>query len=185
MLIFYLPLTDRMSSNSTSVADFVLMRSPKHPTGAAFAASPGLTLDLPPFSHFRLNVMWIDDHTLVSAAKAIKRPADLDVLPEFRETGSTSAGHPVKWRAPPTNVAWYTLEMYMPTLLWGCILDAFMTSVPSEGQGGERGYLLKLHPADVAADRSLFGGSTERLLKHLRSRAANSHGVFVNCIRQV
>ncbi len=29
-------------------------------SGAAFATSPGLTLDLPPFSHFRLNVMWID-----------------------------------------------------------------------------------------------------------------------------
>lgn len=80
-------------------------------SGAAFSTSPGLTLDLPPFSHFRLNVMWIDDHTLVSAAKAIKRPTDLDRLREFRGSTSNSAGNPVKWRAPPANVAWYTLEM--------------------------------------------------------------------------
>ena len=57
--------------------------------------------------------MWIDDHTLVSAAKAIKRPTDLDQLPEFRQSGctTTSAGNPVKWRAAPQNVAWYTLEL--------------------------------------------------------------------------
>jgi hypothetical protein len=87
-------------------------------SGSAFALSPGLTLDSPPFSHFRLNCMWVDDHTAVSAAKAFKHPADLDALPEYKHTGSNSAGWPVKWREPPANVAWYTLEM--------CVVEAVL-----------------------------------------------------------
>eukprot|EP00750_Incisomonas_marina_P026763 INCI5945.3.p1 GENE.INCI5945.3~~INCI5945.3.p1 ORF type:complete len:912 (-),score=145.95 INCI5945.3:2427-4871(-) len=153
-------------------------------SGAAFSTSPGLTLDLPPFSHFRLNVMWIDDHTLVSAAKAIKRPTDLDRLREFRGSTSNSAGNPVKWREPPCNVAWYTLEIYMPTLLWGCILDGFMTGVPlrpsSEGYATGQGYLLKLPRSDIQR-----GADTAALLRSLSQQASHSRGPFVDGIRQV
>ncbi len=72
----------------------------------------------------------------------------------------------------------------MPTLLWGCILDGFMTSVPTDDQGA-CGYLLKLSVQDVVADASVCGGDTRRMLARLREQAMKSQGPFVDCVRQV
>jgi hypothetical protein len=217
-----------------------------HVSGAAFCVSMGVTLDLPPFTHWRLNVMWIDDDTLVEFARAVKQPLSLPLskMPlstmsamgssrglghgnendgrvhcdggggggagggagclvgadnggfvfggslgggqERGERGgeavgsgggggsnggggggrggggrgggggvlgvvadgsalleigmaSTGAGNPVKARSLPGSVAWYTLEHYMPTLLYGCVLNAFVRGDPAGGGEGDGG----------------------------------------------
>ncbi|CAE8602267.1 unnamed protein product [Polarella glacialis] len=104
-------------------------------SGAALATGPGVTLDLPPFLHTDLNIMWIDDHCLDRMTREImgtKRNA----LP------SENQARVVKARPQPANVAKYTLEVYMPTLLYGIIMDRWINSHPDS-------YLLKYNPSDL------------------------------------
>jgi len=106
-------------------------------SGAALNMPSGVILDLPPFSHFRLNVMWIDDHCLGRSAADIGGTTHCDT--------TQGKGNVVKARSKPGNCAWYTLEVYMPTLLYGCIMDAWINN-------SEDAYLLKCLPEDLPTD---------------------------------
>lgn len=48
-------------------------------SGSAFCVSDSLTLDLPPFSNFRLNVMWIDGKNTNSLFQSCEDPAYSDM----------------------------------------------------------------------------------------------------------
>jgi len=108
-------------------------------SGAAFATGPGVTLDMPPFLHTDLNIMWIDDHLLDRLTQEVdgnkRRP---------RPEGVGQA-RVVKARDPPHNVAKHTLEVDIPTLLYGIVMDAWVNNQPD-------GYLLKYGPADLAGN---------------------------------
>jgi len=136
-------------------------------SGAALATGPGVTLDMPPFLHTDLNIMWIDDHLLDRLTQEVdgnkRRP---------RPEGVGQA-RVVKAREPPRNVAKYTLEVGMPTLLYGIIMDAWVNNQPD-------GYLLKYEPADLAGNpqiqdvyASITGGTsgTDAVAKGTFSRA--------------
>eukprot|EP00930_Biecheleria_cincta_P010450 TRINITY_DN11257_c0_g1_i1.p1 TRINITY_DN11257_c0_g1~~TRINITY_DN11257_c0_g1_i1.p1 ORF type:complete len:722 (+),score=105.93 TRINITY_DN11257_c0_g1_i1:37-2166(+) len=88
-------------------------------SGAALCTSPGIPLSMPPYIHADLNIMWIDDHILDKTAQ--------EVLHVKRHDSPADAGtaEVVKARSHPKNVAKHTLENYMPTLMYGIIMDAW------------------------------------------------------------
>ncbi|CAE8608588.1 unnamed protein product [Polarella glacialis] len=135
-------------------------------SGAALATGPGVTLDLPPFLHTDLNIMWIDDHCLDRMTREImgtKRNA----LP------SENQARVVKARPQPSNVAKYTLEVYMPTLLYGIIMDRWINSHPDS-------YLLKYNPSDLP-DMELF----TQALAELMPADGRAQGPFTRAMQEV
>lgn len=105
-------------------------------SGAALAVGPGVSVDMPPFLHTDLNIMWIDDHLFdrltqeVTGTKRYPRPPGV------------GTARVVKARSQPFNLAKYTLEIYMPTLMYGILMDAWVNNHTSS-------YLLKYAPTDI------------------------------------
>ncbi|MCS5421732.1 MULTISPECIES: hypothetical protein [Psychrilyobacter] len=98
-------------------------------SGALFCLSEGAILDLPPFSNFHLNVMWIDDHLKYILHRELKH---LSAEP-LKIPGTERYWTPIipdsmlkKERGPVTNVGFYVLGSYIPTVLWGTIMDAWI-----------------------------------------------------------
>eukprot|EP00300_Choanocystis_sp_HF-7_P011219 c17362_g1_i2.p1 GENE.c17362_g1_i2~~c17362_g1_i2.p1 ORF type:complete len:730 (+),score=158.40 c17362_g1_i2:29-2191(+) len=114
-------------------------------SGSGFCVSTGLTLDLPPFSNFKLNVMWIDDQLLVTFAREVKNPPARSVPEGF----NWYSGNPVKARTLPENPAFYTLEIYLPTLLYGCIFNSWLLTEGKNRKVQTHHYLLKYDPAEL------------------------------------
>src|SRR5205085_5341204 len=86
-------------------------------------------LDLPPFSNFRNNVMWIDDHLKYSLHRAMHHfisdePLNLEPgLSDARlDDVSVTKARPSVGKLPA-----YIFGNYLPTLLWGAIMDAWIT----------------------------------------------------------
>eukprot|EP00924_Labyrinthula_sp_SR-Ha-C_P009121 snap_masked-scaffold_2-processed-gene-13.0-mRNA-1 protein AED:1.00 eAED:1.00 QI:0/-1/0/0/-1/1/1/0/658 len=103
-------------------------------SGAGFCVSVGISLDLPPFSNFRSNVLWVDDELLVRFAQRLKLTRHNISLGEINSGHTWTLGeaknNPVKARGIPKNILWYTLEVYIPTFIFGCILDSWITAGP-------------------------------------------------------
>lgn len=101
-------------------------------SGALLCLSEGAILDLPPFSNFRNNVMWIDDHLKYSLHRAMNHFTYRERLqgePELsfaRLQGVTVT----KSRPPINNLPVYVFGNYLPTLLWGAVMDAWITDDP-------------------------------------------------------
>jgi hypothetical protein len=101
-------------------------------SGALLCLSEGAILDLPPFSNFRNNVMWIDDHLKYSLHRAMNHFTYRERLqgePELsfaRLQGVTV----VKSRPRVSNLPVYVFGNYLPTLLWGTVMDAWITDDP-------------------------------------------------------
>jgi hypothetical protein len=95
-------------------------------SGAALVLSDGAILDLPPFSNFRLNVMWIDDHLKYELHKALGhfegKFGDDDAIPGRLDE------HVYKDRllAGQNNLRPYTFGVYIPTLFFGIIMDSWI-----------------------------------------------------------
>lgn len=118
-------------------------------SGAMLYLSDGAILDLPPFSNFRLNVMWIDDHLkycLHRELRHLSRRKAEAVTVETRDDPLLSharldnvivhkAGRRVGGNFPT-----YLFNDYLPTLLWGTVMDAWITPTP----------ILKYRPEDSA-----------------------------------
>lgn len=105
-------------------------------SGAALAVGSGVSVDMPPFLHTDLNVMWIDDHIFDRLTKEVTGTKRIP-LPE-----GIGEARVVKARSQPFNVAKYTLEIYMPTLMYGILMDAWVNNHTSS-------YLLKYKPTDI------------------------------------
>ncbi len=108
-------------------------------SGAMLYLSDGAILDLPPFSNFRLNVMWIDDHLKYCLHRELRHlsrskvKADMvktryDPLLSYARLDNVivqKAGRRVEDDFPAR-----LFNGYLPTLLWGTVVDAWITPTP-------------------------------------------------------
>lgn len=101
-------------------------------SGALFCLSEGAILDLPPFSNFRNNVMWIDDHLKYSLHRALHHFTSGETL--NLEPGLSDARLDdvtvTKARPSISKLPLYVFGNYLPTLLWGTIMDSWITVDP-------------------------------------------------------
>jgi len=101
-------------------------------SGAMLCLSEGAILDLPPFSNFGINVMWIDDHLKYSLHRAMKHFTSgetLDLVPGLSDARMDDVTV-TKARPPVSNLHKYIFEIYLPTLLWGAVMDAWINTDP-------------------------------------------------------
>jgi hypothetical protein len=97
-------------------------------SGALLCLSEGAILDLPPFSNMGFNVMWIDDHLKYSLHRAMNHFTSGDQL-ELRQPGMSDARLDVvvtKGRQVVDNLPSYVCGTYLPNVLWGTIMDAWI-----------------------------------------------------------
>jgi hypothetical protein len=117
-----------------------------HPTvsvisGAMLCLSEGAILDLPPFSNFTLNVSWIDDHLKYSLHRELRHLTSIELKAEpLLSHAKLDSIMVQKHRAEIGNLPSYALGNYLPTLLWGTVVDAWITPFP----------LLKYRVADLS-----------------------------------
>jgi len=142
-------------------------------SGAGLVLSDGAILDLPPFSNFQTNVMWIDDHLKFEVHRGLGHLTDTD------RHGHSVAGRlenlsVVKNRvlAGQGNLRLYTLEVYIPTLFWGLVLDGWISGVnaSSASKPTPSAFVKAL---EKALARGIFESSDRaKLTADLRSSAA-------------
>lgn len=99
-------------------------------SGALLCLSEGAILDLPPFSNLRFNVMWIDDHLKYSLHRAMDHFTSGESLDLEPGLGDARLDDVSVTKARPTvgNLRVYIFGIYLPTLLWGAIMDSWITS---------------------------------------------------------
>ncbi len=138
-----------------------LMRMGAHPmqsviSGAALVLSDSAILDLPPFSNFRYNVIWIDGYIKYELHNALghfpSEPIEIDDSRKF------SSRHPAsvfknRLLAGQSNLRPYTLGNYIPTLFWGIIIDAWVR--------GEEPSSVSQSPFVTSLEKALKRGSLE------------------------
>jgi hypothetical protein len=101
-------------------------------SGALLCLSEGAILDLPPFSNFRNNVMWIDDHLKYSLHRAMRHftsgeKRNLNLVEPGLSDARLDNVMVTKDRPKVKNLPGYTLGSYLPTLLCGSIMDSWIT----------------------------------------------------------
>lgn len=111
-------------------------------SGAALSVGSGVSVDMPPFIHTDLNIMWIDDHIFDRLTQEL---SGTKKRPRPQRVGTARV---VKARSQPKNLAKYTLEIYMPTLTYGIFMDAWVNNHTSS-------YLLKYAPMDIPKSDAL------------------------------
>lgn len=101
-------------------------------SGALLCLSEGAILDLPPFSNMGTNVMWIDDHLKYSLHRAMRHFTSGETLHTESGLGDARLDNVVvvKGRQPVSNLPQYVFGIYLPTLLWGTIMDRWITQDP-------------------------------------------------------
>jgi len=101
-------------------------------SGALLCLSEGAILDLPPFSNFRHNVMWIDDHLKYALHRAMHHFTSVDTL--VLEPGLSDARLDnvmvTKQRPKVSDMPSYVFGSYLPTLLLGTIMDTWIAVDP-------------------------------------------------------
>ncbi|MEW6233563.1 MAG: hypothetical protein AB1566_14805 [Chloroflexota bacterium] len=139
--------------------------------------SDGAILDLPPFSNFQSNVMWIDDHLKWELHKALGHFAEV----KFAELWGAPVQRVkdvelVKDRvlAGQGNLREYTLGSYIPTLLWGIIVDGWIRGTRPDGRGGQAagGSTAFVAALEMALRRGTFGRPERSRLRDELTRAA-------------
>ena len=101
-------------------------------SGALLCISDGAILDLPPFSNFRNNVMWIDDHLKYSLHRAMHHFISGEIFSTEEGLNHARLNEVLvtKARPQPNDLANYIFGEYLPTLLRGTIMDSWITSNP-------------------------------------------------------
>jgi hypothetical protein len=101
-------------------------------SGALLCLSEGAILDLPPFSNMGTNVMWIDDHLKYSLHRAMRHFTSGETLHLEQGLGDARLDGVVvtKGRQVVANLPRYVFQIYLPTLLWGTIMDRWITQSP-------------------------------------------------------
>jgi hypothetical protein len=103
-------------------------------SGAALVLSDGAILDLPPFSNFRWNVMWIDDFLKYELHKTLGHFPTKRTLYKAVVGPSTPATpgrldvcvYKDRLLAGQGNLRIYTLGKYIPNLFFGVLMDAWI-----------------------------------------------------------
>lgn len=135
-------------------------------SGAMLYLSEGAILDLPPFSNFGLNVSWIDDHLKYCLHRELRhlspitlrvgserRPKNLMTFSKIDNVIVQKTG-----RKPREDLRKYIFDEYLPILLRGTIMDAWITHEP----------LLKYRPENLS-DRD--GEAWHEIPREKQSRA--------------
>ena len=100
-------------------------------SGAMLCLSDGAILDLPPFSNFTLNVMWIDDHLKYSLHRELRHLKPFGAHALSLPGDAKLDGILVNKKRPPiSNLPGYVLGNYLPTVLWGTVVDAWINGDP-------------------------------------------------------
>jgi hypothetical protein len=100
-------------------------------SGALLCLSDGAILDLPPFSNFTDNVMWIDDHlkySLHRAMKHLRRSEELVRMSPGLADSRLDEVRVTKARPFIKDLPSYVFGVYLPTLLFGTIMDVWITA---------------------------------------------------------
>ena len=121
-------------------------------SGAMLCLSEGAILDLPPFSNFTLNVSWIDDHLKYCLHRELRHLTT--IVLKIEPLLSDAKLDPImvqKARALIKDLPRYVLGDYLPTLLWGTVVDAWITANPLAKYRPE--YLAKAQQAEWDAIR--------------------------------
>ena len=103
-------------------------------SGALLCINDSAILDLPPFSNFNLNVMWIDDHLKYCLHRELRHFTTDSITtgsPLIRDARIDSI-EVVKGREPIKNLPTYVMGSYLPTVLYGSVVDAWITPGPEE-----------------------------------------------------
>jgi len=102
-------------------------------SGALLCMSDGAMLDLPPGSNFHENITWIDDHLKYSLLRELKHLKPYEICGEPRTERPTRVPDcEVKKKRPHVkDIAEYVLGTYLPTLVGGCIVDAWIQPNPA------------------------------------------------------
>jgi hypothetical protein len=85
-----------------------------------------LVIDVPPFCNFRTNVVWIDDFLKFAMHREMHRLSNNAVSPAFLNSPLMATCEAVKERPPISNARGYTLDNYLPALVRGCVVDAWI-----------------------------------------------------------
>lgn len=100
-------------------------------SGALLCQSDAAILDLPPFSNFTLNVLWIDDHLKYCLHRELRQftliEPDGGALLHHAKLDAITVE---KRREPIKDLPAYVLGVYLPRLLWGCVVDGWITQHP-------------------------------------------------------
>jgi hypothetical protein len=101
-------------------------------SGALLCLSEGAILDLPPFSNFRHNVTWIDDHLKYSLHRAMGHFTSGEFLDLEPGLSDARLDDVVVSKARPSvsDLPGYVFGTYLPTVLLGCIMDSWITTDP-------------------------------------------------------
>lgn len=112
-------------------------------SGAFLCLSDSAILDLPPFSNFGVNVSWIDDHLKYCLHRELRHLTSLDLRLAERSLSDAKLDDVVvtKARGKIVDLPGHVLDKYLPTLLWGTVVDAWINPDP----------LLKCRPDDLTA----------------------------------
>jgi hypothetical protein len=105
-------------------------------SGALLCINDSAILDLPPFSNFNLNVSWIDDHLKYCLHRELRHFTTTSIIrgsPLILDARIDSV-KVVKGREPIKNLPEYLMGNYLPTVLYGCVVDAWITPGPNEGR---------------------------------------------------
>lgn len=139
-------------------------------SGALLYMSDGVVLNIPPFSNFSLNVVWIDDHLRYALHREL---GDFAQFTASRPGGGylhvRSDKCVIKCRTGFENLASYTLCTYLPQLLWGAIFDAWICKEP----------ILKFRRIEQGLDLKKWEEKKEEDWK------GNLRGFFAERIKQV
>lgn len=137
-------------------------------SGAMLYMSDGAILDLPPFSNFGLNVSWIDDHLKYCLHRELRHLSPTKLKADTTETRRNALLRYAKLddvtvqktgRQIKGDLRKYIFDAYLPTLLRGAIMDAWITPDP----------LLKHRPEDLS--RTEDRDKLDKILREGRSRS--------------
>ena len=110
--------------------------------------------------------VWRADHHLGTLAQQVKAPP---LRYHAYRDHHHIAGKPVKARGKPGNVAWYTLEIYLPTLLYGIIMDGWLLC--DTAGTTEANYTDKYLPSDLAGSADIL-----TRIRAFRDERDSAHG---------
>ena len=135
-------------------------------SGAMLCLSEGAIFDLPPFSNFTLNVSWIDDHLKYCLHRELRHLTTIAL--KIEPLLSDARLDPImvqKARAQITDLPSYVLGNYLPTVLWGTVVDAWITA----------NALIKYRPEHLP--------SAEQAAWHAIRRHGRSEGVLAAALQ--
>lgn len=162
-------------------------------SGALLGLSDGAILDLPPFSNFRQNVSWIDDHLKYALHRELQHFSQEPTYKEGRKiTARVVEAEVLKSRPSAQNVGFYTLGNYLPTLLFGTVMDAWIQPDPRANvanltaeQRRRRAEILPPGPFPQALAESLRTGIlTKKQVRELESQLKEKAMKRIACVAE-